>query len=73
MTELRLSGLMDVHGDLNVPESQLLVESCKPLQNLAGVKWEEVQSAMKERMRTIHFVSSHRIEQLLAEAGFHRI
>jgi hypothetical protein len=41
--------------------------------NLAGVKWEEVQSAMKERMRTIHFVSSHRIEQLLAEAGFHRI
>jgi hypothetical protein len=28
---------------------------------------------MKERMNTIHFVSSERIEQLLADAGFHRI
>jgi hypothetical protein len=28
---------------------------------------------MKERMKAIHFVSFQRIEQLLAEAGFHRI
>jgi len=28
---------------------------------------------MKERMKAHHFVPSQRIEQLLTEAGFHRI
>jgi tRNA (cmo5U34)-methyltransferase len=65
--------LMDAHGDLSAPESKLLVEAWKHQQNLAGVKWEDVESGMKERMKAIHFVPSKRIEQLLAEAGFHRI
>jgi tRNA (cmo5U34)-methyltransferase len=65
--------LMDANGDLNAPESELLIEAWKQQQVLAGVKWEEVESGMKERMKAIHFVSSKRIEQLLTEAGFHRI
>lgn len=65
--------LMDAHGDLGEPESELMIEAWKQQQNLAGVTWEEVQSGMKERMKAIHFVPSKRIEQLLAEAGFHRI
>jgi tRNA (cmo5U34)-methyltransferase len=65
--------LMDAHGDLTALESELLVEAWKQQQNLAGVTWEEVQSGMKERMKAIHFVASERIEQLLTEAGFHRI
>jgi tRNA (cmo5U34)-methyltransferase len=65
--------LMDANGDLTAPESELLIEAWKQQQNLAGVKWDEVESGMKERMKAIHFVSSKRIEQLLAEAGFHRI
>lgn len=64
--------LMDAHGDLSAPESKLLLEAWKHQQNLAGVKWEDVESGMKERMNTIHLVSSSRIEQLLNEAGFHR-
>jgi hypothetical protein len=32
-----------------------------------------VENGMKERMQAIHFVSGNRIEQLLAEAGFHRV
>ena len=65
--------LMDANGDLNAPESELMIEAWKHQQNLAGVKWEEVESGMKERLKAIHFVSSKRIEQLLNEAGFHRI
>jgi tRNA (cmo5U34)-methyltransferase len=65
--------LMDANGDLTAPESELLIEAWKQQQNLAGVKWDEVESGMNERMKAIHFVSSKRIEQLLAEAGFHRI
>ena len=65
--------LMDAHGDLTAPESALLIEAWKQQQDLAGVKWSEVESGMKERMKVIHFVTSKRIEQLLAEAGFHRI
>ena len=65
--------LMDTNGDLNAPESELMIEAWKHQQNLAGVKWEEVESGMKERLKAIHFVSSKRIEQLLNEAGFHRI
>ena len=65
--------LMDAHGDLSAPESKLLLEAWKHQQNLAGGKWEDIESGMKERMKTCHFVSSSRIEQLLAEAGFHRI
>jgi hypothetical protein len=45
----------------------------KDQQNLAGMKWEEVESGMKERMKIYHFVASARVEQLLTEAGFHRI
>jgi tRNA (cmo5U34)-methyltransferase len=65
--------LMDVHGDLSAPESKLLREAWKHQQNLAGVEWIEVERGMTERMKTIHFVSAARIEQLLAEAGFSRI
>jgi len=65
--------LMDVNGDLNAPESELLIEAWKQQQVLAGVKLEEVERSMKERVKSIHFVPSQRIEQLLAEAGFHRI
>ena len=65
--------LMDCHGDLAAPESELLVEAWKQQQILAGGNWDKVESGMKERMNTIHFVSSERIEQLLAEVGFHRI
>ena len=65
--------LMDANGDLNAPESELLIEAWKQQQVLAGVKWDEVESGMKERKKAIHFVSSNRIEQLLAESGFHRI
>jgi tRNA (cmo5U34)-methyltransferase len=65
--------LMDANGDLNAPELELLIEAWKQQQVLAGVKWEEVESGMKERVKSIHLVSSSRIEQLLAEAGFHRI
>jgi len=64
--------LMDAYGDLTTPESQLLLAAWKHQQNLAGLKWEQVESGMKERMQGIHFVSGTRIEQLLAEAGFHR-
>src|SRR5262245_53686370 len=65
--------LLDAHGDLNAPESELMIEGWKQQQVLAGVKREEVESGMKERMKAIHFVSPSRMEQLLAEAGFHRI
>jgi len=65
--------LMDANGDLNAPESELMIEAWKQQQSLAGVKWDEVESGMKERVKTIQFVSSKRIEELLAEAGFHRI
>jgi tRNA (cmo5U34)-methyltransferase len=65
--------LMDAYGDLGAPGSKLLLEGWKHQQNLAGMKWEDVESGMKERIKTIHFVSPSRIEQLLVEAGFHRI
>ena len=65
--------LMDAYGDLTTPESQLLLAAWKHQQNLAGLKWEQVESGMKERMQGIHFVPGVRIEQLLAEAGFHRV
>jgi tRNA (cmo5U34)-methyltransferase len=66
--------LMDAYGDLRTPESQLLLEAWKHQQNLAGLTWEQVESDMQERIRSgIHFVTGDRIEQLLAEAGFHRI
>ena len=65
--------LMDAHGDPTIQESQLLLDAWKHQQNLAGVKWEQVESSMKERMQAIHFVASNRIEELLAEAGFRRI
>ena len=65
--------LMDANGDLNTPESELMIEAWKQQQVLAGVKREEVESGMKERIKTIHFVSPSRMEQLLAEAGFHRM
>jgi tRNA (cmo5U34)-methyltransferase len=64
---------MDAYGDLTTPESQLLLEAWKHQQNLAGLKWDQVENAMKERMQGIHFISGNRIEQLLAEAGFHRV
>jgi tRNA (cmo5U34)-methyltransferase len=65
--------LMDCHGDLAAPESELMIEAWKQQQVLAGVKSENVESGMNERIKTIQFVSSERIERLLAEAGFHRI
>jgi tRNA (cmo5U34)-methyltransferase len=65
--------LMDANGDLNAPASELMIEAWKQQQILAGVKWAEVESSMKERIKTIHFVSPSRMEQLLAETGFHRI
>ena len=65
--------IMDANGDLNAPESELLIEAWKQQQVLAGVKRDEVESGMQERMKSIQFVSSKRIEELLAEAGFHRI
>ena len=65
--------LMDAIGDLNAPESELMIEAWKQQQSLAGVKWNEVESGMKERVKTIQFVSYKRIEELLSEAGFHRI
>jgi tRNA (cmo5U34)-methyltransferase len=65
--------LMDLHGDLSAPGSKLLLEAWKQQQNLAGMKWEEVESGMKERVKTVRFVSPCRVEQLLTEAGFHRI
>jgi len=65
--------LMDAHGDLSAPGTNLLLEAWKHQQNLAGVKWEEIESGMKERVKTIHLVSPSRMEQLLTEAGFHRI
>ncbi len=65
--------LIDAYGDLTASESQLLIEAWKQQQVLAGVNWDKVESDMKERLKAIHFVSSERIEQLLAEAGFHRI
>jgi tRNA (cmo5U34)-methyltransferase len=64
--------LMDTCGDLTTPESQLLLEAWKHQQNLAGLKWDQVENRMKERMEGSHFVSGNRIEQLLAEAGIHR-
>jgi tRNA (cmo5U34)-methyltransferase len=65
--------LMDVYGDLTTPDSQLLLQAWRHQQNLAGLTWEQVENGMKERMQGIHFVSGNRIEQLLAEAGFHRV
>jgi tRNA (cmo5U34)-methyltransferase len=65
--------LMDANGDLNALESALMIESWKQQQVLAGIKRDEVESGMKERVKSIHLVPSQRIEQLLAEAGFHRI
>ena len=65
--------LMDANGDLNAPESELLIEAWKQQQVLAGVKRDEVESGMQERIKTIHFVSPSRMEQLLAQAGFHRM
>jgi tRNA (cmo5U34)-methyltransferase len=65
--------LMDAYGDLSLPESKPLLDAWKHQQNLAGVKWEQVEDGMKERMKTIHLVSSSRMEQLLIEAGFYRI
>jgi tRNA (cmo5U34)-methyltransferase len=65
--------VMDAHGDLSAPGSKLLLEAWKHQQNLAGMKWEEVESGMKERIKIYHFVSSARMEQLLTQAGFHRI
>ena len=65
--------LIDNNGDLTAAKSELMIEAWKQQQVLAGVKREEVESGMKERIKTIHFVSPARIEQLLAEAGFHRI
>ena len=65
--------LMDANGDLNAPESELLIEAWKQQQVLTGVKRDEVEIGMKERVKSIQFVSSKRIEELLAEAGFHRI
>ena len=54
-------------------DRQLLIEAWKRQQVLAGVKSGKVESDMKERRKIIHFVSSERIEQLLAETGLHRI
>jgi tRNA (cmo5U34)-methyltransferase len=65
--------LMDCHGDLAAPESELMIEAWKQQQVLAGVKSENVESGMNERIKTIQFLSSERIERLLAEGGFHRI
>ena len=65
--------LMDAYGDLTTAESQLLLAAWKHQQNLAGLKWEQVESGMKERMQGIHFVSGTRIEQLLTEAEFDRV
>ena len=65
--------LMDANGDLSAPGTELLLEAWKHQQNLAGVKWEVVESGMNERVKAIHFVSPARIEQLLTEAGFQRI
>jgi tRNA (cmo5U34)-methyltransferase len=65
--------LMDLHGDLSAPESKLLCEAWKHQQNLAGLKWEEVEQGMTARMKTVHFVSAARIEQLLAEVEYQRI
>jgi hypothetical protein len=38
---------------------QLLLDGWKQQQNLAGVKWEQIEDGMKERMKVLHFVSNH--------------
>jgi tRNA (cmo5U34)-methyltransferase len=65
--------VIDACSDLTTPESQLLLEAWKHQQNIAGLTWEQVENDMKMRMQGIHFVSGNRLEQLLAEAGFHRV
>ena len=65
--------LMDLHGDLSNPDSELSLEAWKHQQNLAGVQWEEVESGMRERMKAIHFVPAGRIEELLSQARFSKI
>jgi len=65
--------LMDAYADLTTAESQLLLDAWKHQQNLAGLTWQQVGDGMKERMPSLHLVSSYRIEELLAEAGFRRI
>ena len=65
--------LIDHNGDLTAAESELMIEAWKQQQVLAGVKRDEVESGTKERLKTIHFVSPARMEQLLAEAGFRRV
>ena len=66
--------LMDQYGDLTALETQLLLGAWKHQQNLAGRTWEQVENDVKERIEHgIHFVSGDRIEQLLVEAGFHRV
>ena len=49
--------LMDAHGDLSAPGSKLFLEAWKHQQNLGGVKWEDVESGMKERMKTIYHLA----------------
>ena len=46
--------LMDANGDLNARESELMIEAWKQQQDLAGVKSDEVESGMKERVKAIH-------------------
>lgn len=62
--------LMDCNGDLNHPDTELLLEGWKHQQNLAGVEWEEVEKGMTARMKAIYFVPARRIEELLSQAGF---
>jgi tRNA (cmo5U34)-methyltransferase len=62
--------LMDASGDLTAPESELLIEAWKQQQVLAGMKRDEVESGMKERMKSIHFVPFKRIEQLRPRPDF---
>lgn len=62
--------LVDAHGDLNDPGTELLLEAWKHQQNLAGVEWGEVEKGMTERMKAFHLVPADRIEELLAQAGF---
>ncbi len=65
--------LMDLHGDLTTPESDLLLMAWQHQQHLGGASWEEVEDWRKNRFNALYFVPADRIQQLLSNAGFIRV
>jgi len=62
--------LMDLHGDLATPESNLSLMAWQQQQHLGGATWEEVEEWRNNRFNALHFVSADRIQQLLSDSGF---